>query len=364
MATIPHNNAFGALSPSWNLPFPEGNMTAAEILAYLPHWLKSIDVIDRFVSHGARSANVAAIINEFRDLPTDSGFKPNSAMIMMQTAMRYAGYEEWTVSSHGDFPRQIARLEDDLDVKGFRSPRLSHPKAVRTKSPEKVAVNMEAEPIDFKDLALYVKQHPSGPDALDLARCVQYALEHEDEEWLFPTDFRRLTTHLGGPARITRAHHDREIFARRNNYQFSPAKSTPGKGRTPIKRRTPAPTPSKLKTPRSTIITPRSSMKTRVKDIMEEALSGRGSATPQKRLASSLGRVEQGSKRRSGRLVGKKINFGEDSEIDGSVSLPPLQQIYMLGPLSACFSRLPIRPFGGVSAVKVFRLMFRSIGLF
>jgi hypothetical protein len=61
-------------------------------------------------------------------------------------------------------------------------------------------------------------------------------------------------------------------------------------------------------------------MKTRVSDIMAEALSG--SATPQKRLAESLGRVDLGSKRRSGRLVGKKINFGEDSEIDGTVSPP------------------------------------------
>jgi hypothetical protein len=32
------------------LSFPSGNLTAAEILAYLPHWLKSVDVVDRFVT--------------------------------------------------------------------------------------------------------------------------------------------------------------------------------------------------------------------------------------------------------------------------------------------------------------------------
>jgi hypothetical protein len=311
MAALPHNNAFGAHSPSWNLPFPDGNLTAAEVIAYLPHWLKSIDVVDRFLSHGGRSANLAAMINVYRDLPTGSEFKPNSVMIMMSYAMRRAGYENWSVGSHFDYPRQIARPETDLNVKDFRTPRMTHPKDVRTVTPSKVAANMEAEPLHFKDLAIHVKQHPTGPEALDLARCVQYALQHQDEEWFFPTDFRRLTFHLGGPAPVTHAHLDRQIFARHNNYQFSPSKSTPGKNRRPIKRGTPKNvTPSRC-----------SKMKTRVTDIMEQALSGK--ATPQKRLAESLGSVELGSKRRSGRLVGKKTNFGEDSEIDGSVSSSP-----------------------------------------
>jgi hypothetical protein len=345
---LAHNNAFGPGSPSWNLPFPEGNLTAAELLAYLPHWLKSIDVIDRFVSHGAKATHIAAIINEFRDLPLGSEFKPNSTTIMMQVSMRRAGYEEWSVTTHMDFPREIARPEGALNVKHFRTPRFTHPKDVKTMSPDKLAANMEAEPVDFKDLALHVRQHPTGPDALDLARCVQYALgkhydtmcceaiqaalsaracvkayanivpDHEDEEWLFPTDFRRLTIHIGGPAPITHAHLDRQVFARRDNVTFSPAKSmsTPGKNRTPIKRRTPG-----KSTPNTATPTRRSTMKTRVSDIMTEALSG--STTPQKRLAESLGRVDLDSKRRSGRLVGKKINFGDDSEIDGTVSLQP-----------------------------------------
>jgi hypothetical protein len=79
------NNAFGVGCASWNLPFPTGNLTAVEILAYLPHWLKSVDVIDRFVTNGGKSYTIAAIINEFRDLPGDGDgiFRPNSAQIMM-----------------------------------------------------------------------------------------------------------------------------------------------------------------------------------------------------------------------------------------------------------------------------------------
>lgn len=94
MASLARNNAFGANSPSWNLSFPNGNLTAAEIIAYFPHWLKSIDVIDRFITNGGRSTTVAAMINEFRHQPTGEVFQPNSAQIMMSYAMRRAGYKD------------------------------------------------------------------------------------------------------------------------------------------------------------------------------------------------------------------------------------------------------------------------------
>ncbi|KAF1828291.1 hypothetical protein BDW02DRAFT_603541 [Decorospora gaudefroyi] len=306
MSLLPKNNAFGPFSPSWNLPFPTGNLTAAEIVAYLPHWLKSIDVADRFISHGGRAITIAAMINEFRDQPSGAPFKANSVMIMIQYSMRRAGYNDWSIGTHSDHRELIARPEDDLDVKHFRTPRTTHPKDVRTLTPQKASQNQEAEPIEFKDLAIHVKEHPSGADALDLARCVQYAVEHEDEEWIFPTDFEQLTIHLGGPAPVTHAHYDRQVFARRENYISSPAKSTPGKARTPTKK----------PTPQSKVKTSRSNMRARVAEVIAGALSG--SSTPQQRVAESLGRVELGSKRRSSRLVGKKLNFGEDSEFDNA----------------------------------------------
>ncbi|KAF2245063.1 hypothetical protein BU26DRAFT_568369 [Trematosphaeria pertusa] len=63
------NNAFGAGSPSWNLPFPNGDLTAAEIIAYCPHRLKSVDVIDCFVTNGGKSHAISIMINEFRYQP-------------------------------------------------------------------------------------------------------------------------------------------------------------------------------------------------------------------------------------------------------------------------------------------------------
>jgi hypothetical protein len=45
------------------------------------------------------------------------------------------------------------------------------------------------------------------------------------------------------------------------------------------------------------------------------------SATPLKRTAEGLGKVLDGNKRRSGRLVGKQINFTEEPEVDIAVCL-------------------------------------------
>lgn len=200
------NNAFGIGSPSWNLPFPSGNLTAAEILAYLPHWLKSIDVVDRFVTNGGKSLTIAAMINEFRYLPGngDTVFRPNSVQIMMSYGMRRAGFQNWTVSSHHEYPRSSPNLLDtNLDVSNFRTPCETHPK---TGPPgydiKQLKHNKAADPVEFKDLARHVKSHPSGNDALDLARCVQYALAHGDEQWFFPDDFGALVHKLGGPSTL------------------------------------------------------------------------------------------------------------------------------------------------------------------
>ncbi|KAF2034152.1 hypothetical protein EK21DRAFT_56912 [Setomelanomma holmii] len=226
------NNAFGIGSPSWNLAFPSGNLTAGEILAYLPHWLKSVDVIDRFITNGGKSLTIAAMINEFRYLPGDGDtvFRPNSAQIMMSYGMRRAGYRDWTVGSHPQFARPNPNLtETDLDVRTFRTPRETHPKSAPAGLDGKhLRHNEEADPVEFKNLAQHVKTHPSGSDALDLARCVLYALAHKDEQWYFPDDFEALVKKLGGPAAVTHSHLDRQAFGRRNDYAFvSPTKSTP-----------------------------------------------------------------------------------------------------------------------------------------
>ncbi|KAF3041857.1 hypothetical protein E8E12_000656 [Didymella heteroderae] len=219
MAAIARNNAFGAGSPSWNLSFPDGNLTAAEILAYLPHWLKSVDVILRLVEHGGRAVIITYLLNKYRIMPSKD-FRPNSTTVMVQYAMRRAGRRNWSIGTRDKFSNDRNYDENSIYVGDFRPPRLTHPKSASTKQKSNVdqlARNCAAEPIPFKDLALHVKEHPSGDDALDLTRCVRYALKHPKEEWLFPTDFVALVKHIGGPLPVTHSHLDRQLFGRYNH---------------------------------------------------------------------------------------------------------------------------------------------------
>lgn len=213
------NNAFGDSSPSWNLEFPVGNLTAAEIVAYLPHWLKSIDVINRFVCNGGGAMAIVDMVNGFRDLPGGLSMHRNSVCIMMQNAMRNAGYKGWTVGTHFDWVQE--RLgewnTDDICVTGYRTPRLTHPK-----SGNATACNLPANPIQFRDLASHVVEHPTGPDALDLTRCIAYARSHPDQSWLFPNQFEQLVNHLGGPRDVTIANSDSAVFTRYSSNQVTP----------------------------------------------------------------------------------------------------------------------------------------------
>jgi hypothetical protein len=217
MAAIAKNNAFGTGSPSWNLSFPDGNLTAAEILAYLPHWLKSVDVILRLVEHGGRSVIITYLLNKHRVMPSKD-FQPNSTTVMVQYAMRRsAGRENWSIGTRHRYPNDRTYDENSIFVGDFRPPRLTHPKSASTKHKSKkehLARNCEADLVPFKDLALHVKEHPSGDDALDLTRCVLYTLKNPKETWLFPTDFVALVKHIGGPAPVTHSHLDRQLFGR------------------------------------------------------------------------------------------------------------------------------------------------------
>lgn len=239
MTAIAKNNAFGAGSPSWNLSFPDGNLTAAEILAYLPHWLKSVDVILRLVEHGGRSVVITHLLNKYRIMPSKD-FQPNSTTVMVQYAMRRTGRKNWSIGTRNDFPNDRTYDEDSIYVGDFRAPRLTHPKSASLKhklKKEHLARNCAADPVPFKDLALHVKEHPTGTDALDLTRCVLHAVKHPKENWLFPTDFKALVMHIGGPRPVTHSHLDRQLFGRYNHLYSAHDSARPttnwnrGKGR-------------------------------------------------------------------------------------------------------------------------------------
>jgi hypothetical protein len=218
--------------------------------------------------------------------------------------------------------------ETDLNVEDFRAPRETHPKkAPSGKVSTEFKSNLEPDPIPFQSLAEHVKKHPTGDDALDLARCVQYALCQPDEEWYFPTDFEALVQKLGGPATVTNAHLDRQIFGRRKGYVFQSPTEIVSRATPAIKRE---PTLLDEYTPTIKIEPTPCDEYPNNPDVMSQSrrLTGGSyapaSGSPLKRMMDTDGTVESAGRRKSGRLAKKaSVNF-RDHGSDFEVSLATL----------------------------------------
>ncbi|CBX99024.1 predicted protein [Plenodomus lingam JN3] len=159
-------------APSMSLPFPDGNITLAEICAFLPQSIKSWDIIDRLIWNGVTTVTLVTMINKFRDMPR--GNIENSAIYRMMKgqaghrARQEPQYKGWTVGAHQNIP----------------------------KPPGYDPGSNTAPDVLFRDLANGVKIWPSEFDALDLTRCVHYCVDHPEEDWFYPSDFGRLLAGL------------------------------------------------------------------------------------------------------------------------------------------------------------------------
>jgi hypothetical protein len=202
-------------APPPNLDFPVGNITLAELAAFLPESIKSWDMIDRYCGNGGGQTAYAAMINHFRVM--DRGrILPNSVYRMLKGSMdRRAklepGYQTWTTGIHQQFHTPQGFDHSSVSVTGFRTPTAGKK-------------GTTADPIPIKDLAIGVKTFPTGDDALDLTRAVRYCQKHPDEVWMYPTDYERLVRQLAqespsnkrpaGPARVQPGHQDRAVISR------------------------------------------------------------------------------------------------------------------------------------------------------
>lgn len=66
-------------APSQNLAFPIwGMITAGEIMAFLPYWLTSHDVVFRFVSNGIKNQIAENMGDHFRDPHPEKGTQGTS----------------------------------------------------------------------------------------------------------------------------------------------------------------------------------------------------------------------------------------------------------------------------------------------
>lgn len=214
-APVAKKKPTGFGSPSYNklrdapspwLPLPSGNLTMAETAAFLPQAIKSFDVIDRFLYNGAFSTTLADMINHYRTMPNGPIIN-NTVYRMMRGSMdnrakKDERYAKWTVMKHVTIERPIGFDPTSVDVSNFRAPENHNARELAA------AAKLPPPTILFRDMANGVKIMPSGFDALDLTRCIEYCLQNGNEDWCYPQDFVDLVDGLGGPAAVHREHQD------------------------------------------------------------------------------------------------------------------------------------------------------------
>ncbi|KAI4919208.1 hypothetical protein J4E85_009465 [Alternaria conjuncta] len=222
-------------APSAWLDLPHGNLTLAETLAFIPHAIKSFDIMDRFLHNGALSGTFADMINHYRDMPYGP-ITNNTVYRMMKGPMLHRAkteptYEDWTVSKHTTLPKPAGFNPTSVSVAGFAPP-------YNFNSRERAVATTQSPPsIPFREMANGVKIMPSGRDALDLTRCVQYCVKNNDSSWQYPQDFQNLVARLGGASTVHPHHHDDAAIRRhtsekkRNNAKRAGARQRDRNGR-------------------------------------------------------------------------------------------------------------------------------------
>ena len=201
--SVQYGYGFGAAAPSKNLPFPaHANLTAIELLTFLPHSIRCADVIYRLIANGGTRHTIYVIVNTQRNLEVE--WSLSCCGSIMYRAMHEAGYADWTVRIHYRWHNARKTTWDgtSLDVAGFRTPN------------QMSRIQVPVADVPFKNLATGVRQIPQGEDALDLTRMVRYCMERPHEQWLYPRDYDTLLFILGGQATIRKGNIDREVFKR------------------------------------------------------------------------------------------------------------------------------------------------------
>ncbi|KAF2645850.1 hypothetical protein P280DRAFT_465594 [Massarina eburnea CBS 473.64] len=210
-------------SPSPNTPFPTGrvNMTMVEIITFLPRSLHSWQIVERFVNNGIPSGTFATLHHIMEEV-RESVPSKNSLLKMMQESMRKRKprqvYKQWTAGKHA---RPQGWDGISIEVTGFLPPvELNAPKYedndnelfVRQRYSRVHWQDGPRPEYAFKDFLKEVKLIPTGPDMLDLTRCILYHRDHPDENWTYPEMYHELLARIGGPAPITEEHQDRYAF--------------------------------------------------------------------------------------------------------------------------------------------------------
>lgn len=188
------------------MPYPNNaNLTAVEIITFLPNSLGSADVVYRFVSNRATRAAICAIINTNRSVDTE--WKVEYCGRHLSKVMQQAGFHGWTMQSHTSWLSNRNEKWDEcvVSMKEIKSPYRKH------------AESQLEDDIPFSALMEGVQKVPEGNDALDLTRMVQYSVKHPEEGWRYPGQYDKLLERIGGPMKPKAANLDPMVFERWND---------------------------------------------------------------------------------------------------------------------------------------------------
>ncbi|KAH6172256.1 hypothetical protein HBI61_175010 [Parastagonospora nodorum] len=236
MAALPppprkNNSPLFADAPSQYLAFAQGEpITAAEIVAFSPNGLRSFAITFRFASNGYSNQIIEEMVDYFRTPSSKGKADKNSICKMMQKSVRdkklftYPGTKvvkkqrvaamlEWTNNYH-----QKANLKDTYGPFNHTNLELTG------ESPDLGKNGVLVPDVRFDSLAIGVQRFPSHRlgDGLNLSSCVQYAVAHPQENWMYPSDFTALVNHMGRRT-IQQKHLDQEVFRRWKSGPPSPA---------------------------------------------------------------------------------------------------------------------------------------------
>ncbi|CAO2653652.1 Nn.00g030630.m01.CDS01 [Neocucurbitaria sp. VM-36] len=207
----PNTAIFGNDAPSAQLRMPQdADITAAELIAFLPNWLRSYDVVYRFAQNGMDTATLSNILNYHRTSTKGYAMINNSLCKVIQNTMRDSGYEGWTVKKHkaGLYEREDEAWDErSLSLTGFE---------LSSGASERKRVGRPVENVAFASLANDIERYPEETtgDGLNLTRCVMYAVANPQYALEFPRDFIYLTQLTGGPSGARRMHRDSAVFSR------------------------------------------------------------------------------------------------------------------------------------------------------
>jgi hypothetical protein len=200
-------------APSRYLRFPSGEIATAEMIAFLPNWLRSHDVVFRLSSNGIANRTAAHMVNYYRTASRKGPTTDNTICKMFQKTMRDTGYYmyqindkqvEWTIGHH-----------QRVNTKDTYGPWISQNLSLAGMQPDTSDSEGLIDNIPFHYLARGVLHFPdvATGDGLILTRCVQYAQAHPNTDLQFPRDFERLTKYLG-TIKVRTHHYDEATFKR------------------------------------------------------------------------------------------------------------------------------------------------------